>query len=241
MITIERLSDILVVVADTLVADFDLIDFLHLVAVHAGEVSEGAVVGLVLADEHGRLHYVGASHESARALELIQIQELEGPCLDCFTTGEAVVNLDLAEAGERWPTFAPAAAQHGIRSVHAFPMRLRERVLGALNVFGTESASLAPAEARVIQALADVASIGLVQEQAIARAELVNEQLQAALNSRIVIEQAKGAVARSMGVSIDEAFDLIRERARHDRAPLTAFAHELVTSPDAIARLKLES
>jgi GAF domain-containing protein len=127
----------------------------------------------------------------------------------------------------------------GMRSVHAFPMRLRDRVLGALNVFAADDRVLTDDEARVIQALADVATISIVQAQAVARAELLTEQLEAALNSRVVIEQAKGAVARSLNVSVDDAFELIRGQARRERTPLTEFARDLVTSPAQITRVRL--
>lgn len=237
MTAIDRLADVFVEVADTLVADFDLIDFLHSVASHAAELTGGTTVGLVLADEQAHLHYMGASDESARLLELIQLQDSEGPCLDCYNSGQTVVNADLAHAFERWPSFAPQAVAEGYRSVHAFPMRLRDRVIGAMNVFGREPTILADDEVRIIQALADVATIALIQEQAIARAEVLNEQLQAALNSRVVIEQAKGAISGTLGISIDDAFDLLRSRARRARVPLTGFARGLVTSPEGIAGL----
>lgn len=236
MIEIERLADVFVEVSDTLVVGFDLIEFLHTLSQHAADVS-GAAVGLVLADERDRLHLMGASDDDARLLENLQLEQEEGPCLDCFRTGVAVVNSDLVDAAERWPQFAPAAVAAGVRSVHAFPMRLRERVIGALNVFGRDAQSLAPAEIGVIQALADVATISIIQEQAISRAEVLNEQLQVALNSRIVIEQAKGAVSRALGVSVDEAFSIIRARARQEQTPLTQFAADLVNAPDTIDRL----
>ncbi|WP_090968119.1 GAF and ANTAR domain-containing protein [Nocardioides exalbidus] len=233
MIEIDKLADVFVEVADTLVAGFDLIEFLHTVAQHAADVSGGAV-GLVLADEQGNLHYMSASGDVARELELLQLDLGEGPCLDCFRSGAAVVNTDLVQAETSWPHFAPLAVGKGVRSVHAFPMRLRERVIGALNVFGGDGELLTADEARAVQAMADVATIAIIQEQAIARAEVVTEQLQAALNSRIVIEQAKGAVARALGISVNEAFELMRARARHTRVPLTGLAYDLVNAPGTI-------
>lgn len=238
MTAIERLADVFVEVADTLVADFDLIEFLHNVAGHAAELTGGTTVGLVLADEQGRLHHMGASDEDARLLELIQLQDSEGPCLDCYNSGEAIVNADLAAAADRWPSFAPQAVAEGYGSVHAFPMRLRDRVIGAVNVFGREPTALADQEIKVIQALADLATIALIQEQAISRAEVLNEQLQAALNSRVIIEQAKGAIAGTLGVSVDEAFNVLRGHARTARMPLTEFARELVTFPERITGLR---
>jgi GAF domain-containing protein len=232
MIGIERLADVFVDVADTLVTDFDVIDFLHTVAAHAAEITGTSAAGLMLSTPDGRLHYMGASNEEVGLLELFQVQNDEGPCLDCFRTGEAVIEVDLSREPRRWPAFAPQALEAGIRSVHAFPMRVRDRVIGALNVFGTTAAVLSPDEARVVQALADVATIAILQERALHQAEIVTEQLHHALNSRIVIEQAKGAVARSFGVSVDQAFDLIRGYARAERILLTDLAHRLVESPE---------
>ena len=232
MIGIERLADVFVGVADTLVADFDVIDFLHTVAGHATEMSGGAAAGLMLSDLNGGLHHVGASDESARLLELFQVQHEEGPCLDCYRTGHPVTVGDLATEASRWPAFTERALASGVGSVHAFPMRLRDQVIGALNVFGTESRSLDPEEARVVQALADLATIAIIQERLIRQAELLTEQLQFALNSRVVIEQAKGAVARSLGVSVEEAFDLMRGHARRERVGLTDLALRVVESPE---------
>ncbi len=237
MIASERLAHVFVEVADSLVADFDLIDFLHNVASHAAELSGGTAVGLVLADEDGRLHHVGSSHQSATLLELVQIQDEEGPCRDCYLTGAAVVEVDLALAVDRWPSFAPQAVAAGVRSVHAFPMRLRDRVIGALNVFGRDPDHLDVEVVKVVQALADVATIALIQEQAISRADLLNEQLQAALTQRVAVEQAKGAVAASLGVGVAEAFDLMRRHARSARVPLTDYALELLAHPERIEEL----
>lgn len=237
MIPSDRLAQVFVEVADSLVADFDLIDFLHTVAAHAAELSGDAEVGLVLADEEGRLHHMGSSHQSALLLELVQVQDEQGPCRDCYVTGTPVFEVDLAGAMDRWPSFAPQAVAAGFGSVHAFPMRLRDRVIGALNVFGREPRSLSAEAVGVVQALADVATIALIQEQAIARADVLNEQLQAALNSRIAVEQAKGAVAAVLGVDVARAFDLMRRHARSARIPLTDYAHDLLGSPDRIQEL----
>ncbi len=237
---IQQVADVFVDVADTLVADFDLIEFLHSVARHATTISSAAAAGVMLSGEDGKLHHVGASSEDARLLELFQIQHSEGPCLDSFRTGERVVVPDLAEAGSRWPSFARRAISHGMTAVYAFPMRLRSRVIGGLNVFQTVHQELGPGEVRVLQALADMATISLIQEQSISRAEVLTEQLQVALNSRIVVEQAKGAVARTLGVSIDESFDLLRDFSRRHRRRLTDVAHEVVTSADGPELLRRE-
>jgi GAF domain-containing protein len=180
---------------------------------------------------------MAASDEQTRLLELFQLQHHEGPCLDAFLSGAPVVNADLRLAAERWPVFAPHAAQLGFRSVHALPLRLRTRVIGALNLFGADTGGLDPSDVKVVQALADVATIGLLQEQAISRGEVLTEQLQSALNSRIVIEQAKGALARAHGVDVDRAFDLLRGYARNHNRKLVDLAHAVLTDPASVPDL----
>ena len=224
MISTERLADLFVDVADTLVDDFDIVDFLVTLCEHATLVSSADAVGIVLTDHHGQLRFMASSNESGRDLELFQLQSEEGPCLDCVRTKQPVVNADLARAGDLWPSFAQLAIGAGFQAVHAFPMRLREEVIGALNLFSVEQMRLDAQEARVVQSLADVATIAILQERSIARAEALTEQLQGALNSRIVIEQAKGALARIEGISVDEAFEVIRRRARSQRKRLVDVA-----------------
>jgi GAF domain-containing protein len=169
-------------------------------------------------------------------LELFQLQNSEGPCLDVYVTGEAVVNADLTQSMERWPTFSPRATEAGFTLVHALPMRLRDQIIGTVNIFGTEALRLDEEELKVVQGLADIATIAILQERSITRAEALTEQLQGALNSRIIIEQAKGALARSAGVSVDEAFEIMRKQARSTRQRLVEVAGYVLESgvhPDA--------
>jgi GAF domain-containing protein len=224
MISTARLADVFVETADTLVADFDLVDFLDQLTDHVAAVSGADAVGLVLADVHGVLQFMAASNDAGKGLELFQLQASEGPCLDAFTTRQPVVNADLGHASDVWPTFAPQARAAGFVSVHAFPMRLREEVIGALNLFGRGAVTFADDEVRVVQSLADIATIAILQERNITHAEVLTAQLQGALNSRIVIEQAKGALSRMEGVSVDEAFALLRDRARRNRTRLVDVA-----------------
>lgn len=228
MISTTHLSDLFVEVADTLVDDFDLVLFLQSLTRHIAVVSEATSVGLMLADHRGELRFMAASDESGEMLELLQLQANEGPCLDCFVSGELVVAADLTQARDRWPSFAVAALGAGFSSVHAFPMRLRDTIIGTVNAFGTVDGELGADERRVVQGLADIATIAILQERSIARAEALTEQLQGALNSRIVIEQAKGALARIEGVSVDEAFEILRSRARADRRRLVDIAAEVL-------------
>jgi len=233
----ERLAEVFVEVADTLVDDFDLIEFLHMITMRTAELIGVPAVGLLLADAHGHLQVMAASDEATRLLELFQIQIREGPCLDAYATQTPVVNADLRTAGDRWPVFAPRATAVGFRSVHALPLRLRARVIGALNLFGTHAGRLGAGDVRVVQALADVATIGLLQERAIHHGEVLTEQLQHALTSRVVIEQAKGALARAHHGDVDLAFELLRQYARNHNLKLIDVARTVVTDPTSIPDL----
>jgi GAF domain-containing protein len=233
----ERLAEVFVEVADTLVDDFDLIEFLENVTARAAEMIDASAAGLLLVDPQGRLQFMAASDESAKLLELFGLQAHEGPCQDAFTSGVPVVNADLAEAVGRWPRFAPHAVAAGFRSVHAIPLRHRREVIGALNLFGTGIGRLQPSEVRMVQALADVATIGLLQERAIRRGEVLAEQLQGALNSRIIIEQSKGVLAQIHDVSVEQAFDMLRNYARRHHARLGEVAEAVVVDPRSVAEL----
>jgi GAF domain-containing protein len=237
IVSSERLAEIFVEAADTLVDDFDLIEFLRMLTNRAAGVVGAAAVGLLLTDQQGRLQFMAGSNETVKLVELFQLQTHEGPCLEAFQTAKAVVNVNLSEAGDRWPRFARGAAAAGFRSVHAFPLRLRTQVIGAMNVFGdTTGGDFADSDVPIMQALADVAAIGLLQERAIRRGATLSGQLQGALNSRIVIEQAKGAVAQSEGISVDDAFTVIRDYSRRHNRKLTEVAQALVNDAAFLSR-----
>ena len=228
MISSEQLSRMFVEVADTLVDDFDLVEFLQKMADNVAHISGAASVGLILAGPGRRLRFMAASSLSGRQLELLQLQSSEGPCLDCFNSGEPVVNADLEQARSRWPTFAPAAIEAGFRSVHAFPLRLRRETIGALNLFGHDDGAFRDDDIRVVQALADVATIAILQERNVARSDQLAEQLQIALNSRVVIEQAKGAMAQAESITLDEAFERLRAQARSSRRRIVDVAQHFL-------------
>jgi transcriptional regulator with GAF, ATPase, and Fis domain len=229
----ELLSDTFIDLADTMVADFDVIDFLHMLTDRSVRLLSASAAGVLLADPRGQLRVAAASSEAAGLIELFQIQNDQGPCLDCFRTGQLVTAVGLDGLEQRWPRFAAAATQAGFGAVHALPMRLRDQVIGALNLFRAETDPLSPADLRVGQALADVATIGLLQERNVRRAETLAEQLQAALNSRVVIEQAKGRIAERMSLDMDMAFTLLREYARNNNLRLTDVARQVIASPTA--------
>ncbi len=237
MISTNRMAEVFVAVADTLTGDFDLIDFLHGLTLHATEIAGSSTVGLLLSDPTGGLSRVAASSEDAQTLELLQLEHSEGPCVECHETGQPVTVADLAAMVDRWPHFSAGALAAGITQVHAFPLRLRGDVIGALNVFGRTDEVLADGDSQLVQSLADLATIAIVQERALARAETLTEQLQHALNSRVVIEQAKGAVARGLGIGVDQAFEILRATARRQRVKLTEVARLVVTEPDVLPTL----
>lgn len=231
MISTDRLLKAFVSVADTLVQNYDVIAFLEELAEKAVAFTGADAAGILLADPDGHLHFAAASNQEARHLESLQAQREEGPCHDSFHTGRPVISLDLKKEVDRWPTFAPKAVRLGCESVHALPLRLREQRLGGLNLFGSEGAALDPEDLDVVQALADVATIGILQERSLHEAGLVTAQLQKALNSRVIIEQAKGAIAVYLDVTIDEAFQLLRSYTRHHRTSLTALCERILQDP----------
>jgi transcriptional regulator with GAF, ATPase, and Fis domain len=226
----DLLSDTFVDLADTMVDDFDVIDFLHLLTDRSVALLAASAAGVLLADPRGELRVAAASSDAVELVELFQLQNDQGPCLDCFHTGQAVAVPDLTATVQRWPRFAGAAVSSGFRTVQALPMRLRDQVIGALNLFGAEPGPFDPMDLRIGQALADVATIGLLHARNVRRSETVAEQLQAALNSRVTIEQAKGKLAERLGIDMDGAFKLLRDHARNSNQLLTDVARDFVNS-----------
>ena len=233
----ERVAQVFAEVADTLVEDFDVVEFLDMVTSRASELVGSMPVGLLLEASGGGLQLMAVTDERTEMLELFQLQAHEGPCLDCFTTGGPVAHPDLAHAQDSWPVFGPRAAALGFRSVHAFPLRLRGQVLGALNLFSDEVGQMAAQDVTVVQALADVATIGLLQERAIREGETLSAQLQGALTSRIAVEQAKGALAQLHDITPEEAFTRLRTFARNHGLRLSEVSRAVVSNPGAVAQL----
>src|SRR5271163_4421982 len=234
----ELLSETFVELTDTLVAGFDVIDFLHVLTDRSVQLLDVSAAGLLLADPRGELRVVAASSEAARLLELFQLQADQGPCLDCFRSGQPVTSADLT-ADQSWPRFAAAAAGAGFIAVQALPMRLRDQVIGALNLFRATPGDFDPASVRVGQALADVATIGLLHERSMRRSDVLNEQLQAALNSRVVIEQAKGKLAERLGLDMDEAFIVLRDHSRSSNRRLSEVALAFINGTETITDQRL--
>src|ERR1700685_2967820 len=201
----DLLSDTFVELADTMVAGSDVTDFMRLLTDRSVVLLSASAAGVMLADPRGELRVAASSNEAAGLLELFQIQNDQGPCLDCYRTGRPVTAADLAGPGQQWPRFAAAATRSGFRTVEALPMRLRDQVIGALNLFRAEPGPLEAADVRIAQALAAV----------------------------VIIEQAKGKLAERRGIDMDRAFTMLREYARNTNQRLTEVARDFVTGATA--------
>jgi transcriptional regulator with GAF, ATPase, and Fis domain len=230
----ELLSATFVELTDTMVAGFDVIDFLHMLTGRSVQLLDVSAAGLLLADPRGQLRLVAASSEAVRLVELFQLQNDQGPCLDCFRSGRPVGAADLTAEAGRWPRFAAAAQDAGFCAVQALPMRLREQVIGALNLFRAVPGPFDPAGLRVGQAMADVATISLLHERSVRRSDTLNEQLQTALNSRVIIEQAKGKLAERLGLDMEQAFNLLRDRARTSNRRLSEVAQAFIDGTETL-------
>ena len=217
----HRIAQVFIELADTLVAEFDLVEFLRSLAEVTVELLDVDAAGLMLADEDGVLRVMASSDDQAELLELFELQQDDGPCPGCFRTGQPVVNVDI----RRWPEFAEAAAAGGYASAHALPLRLRGHVIGALNLFRSSTEPLGEEDINLGQALADIATIGLLHERQVRGQQVLTEQLQSALNSRVLIEQAKGMLAERAGLTPAQAFTAMRSDARGTGQRLAVVAH----------------
>jgi GAF domain-containing protein len=237
----QLLTRTLVELADNLVADFDVVDLLTVLTDRCVDVLDVGAAGIMLAVPDGGLRVMASSSEAMRLLELFEVQEQEGPCLDCFTGAQPVMHGNLADASDRWPRFAPEAVAAGFGSAHALPMRLRGTVIGALNLFHVESGAMRAADIEAAQAFADVATIAILQHRATLEAQVLNDQLNYALNSRIVIEQAKGIVSERLGVDMDASFGALRQYARNHNLRLSDVANDVITGTIGVAALNVQA
>lgn len=226
---VTLLADTFVELADTLIDDFDLIDFLHVLVDRTVALLDADAAGIMLADQRGGLEVMAASSHAAELVELFELQQQEGPCLEAYRSGEPVIKSGVTEMMAAWPTFTPRLERAGFSSAQAIPMRLRETVIGALNVFTVRPGALSDGDMKLGRALADVATVGILQQRVISARDLLAEQLQGALHSRVLIEQAKGVLAGTSGLSVDQAFVLMRSHARTTGTHLRAVADDIIS------------
>jgi GAF domain-containing protein len=220
-----------VTLADTLVDDYDVVEFAQELVEDCVSLLDVDSAGLLLADLRGGLQMLASTSEQTRMLELLQIQSDDGPCLEAYRTGQQVLVDDLASDTSRWPEFAARASADGFGSVIAIPLRLRSERIGALNLFRRVPRSMTDSDLLVAQALADVATIGILHQRVLTRGALVNSQLQTALNSRVLIEQAKGVLAERLGIDMDQAFVRLRSMARSNNRHLSETARAVIDNP----------
>lgn len=215
--------------ADSLVADYDVVEMLQVLVDTCRDALDVTAVGLLLADpDSGSLDLVASTSEESRIVETLQLGAEAGPCVDCFRTGRPMLVPDIRATGDRWPEFRASADEQGFRGVFAIPMRLRDQTIGALNLFRSERGELNEHDLRAGQALADVATIGILHERSFRANDVLRDQLQGALTSRVAIEQAKGVLAHRHEVDMDAAFRMLRTYARSARMPLAAAARGVV-------------
>ena len=235
-----RLAQAFVGLADTLVADYDAIELSQQLIESSMALLPIAAAGLLIGDVHGELHVLASSSEETRLLELLQLQADSGPCLVAYRAGQQVLVDDLNLEAQRWPDFAKQAAEYHYRSVSALPLRLRDERVGALNLFRTEVGAMSPTDISVGQALADVATVGILHQRTLTHSHLISQQLQGALNSRVIIEQAKGVLAERGSIDMDRAFVLLRAHARKTQQRLADVARAVVNNADTSAILEQE-
>lgn len=233
----QRIVETFVELADTMVDDFDVVEFLHRLAERCVELLDCTEAGLLLADAAGVLRVMASSSERSDALDLLQAQNEEGPCFECYRRGALVVSEDIAADTDRWPMFTSLALQVGVRSVQAIPMRVRGETVGALNLFRAVAGRMVEEDMALGQGMADIAAISLLQERAIRQAHGVVGQLQGALNSRVIIEQAKGVLAERAQIGVDAAFVRLRAHARARNLRLSSVARELIEGHLDVASL----
>ena len=232
--TLVELADNL---ADNLVDDFDVVDILTLLVDRCVEVLDVDAAGIMLAAPDGQLRVLASSSEEMRILEVFEIQAQEGPCLDSYHTGEQIVNQDLNEGNGRWPSFSVEALAAGFQSAHALPMHLRGTVIGALNLFRDNTGAMGPDDLAAAQAFADVATIAILQHSASREAQVLAQQLTHALNSRVLLEQAKGMVAERLDLDMPRSFARLRNHARNHNLRLSAVAESVIDGSLPAAQL----
>ena len=223
-----RLNAAFVKLADTLIDDYDIVDLLHTLVEECTAIFDVQAGGLMLADSDGQLQLVASTSEKADLVEIMQLNAGQGPCVDCFATGRPIAIADIEQSGDQWPDFRAEALKQGFHSIYATPLRLRGQTIGTLNLLSTSVGDLNARDALAAQALSDVATIGILQERLVKERGIVADQLQRALDSRVLIEQAKGVLSESASINVDEAFGAMRSYARSHNMRLHDVAEGIV-------------
>lgn len=224
----DQLLQTVATLADSLVDDFDIVDLLQVLVEESASIFDATAAGLLLSSPTGTLDVIASTSERSELISLMQVRAGEGPCVEAITTGKVVSVEDLRHIEARWPKFADAARQSGYSSLHAIPMRLRQSVIGSLNLFRNRTGELNQADADAAKTLADIATISILQQRLVEESVVAQGQLQRALDSRVIIEQAKGYIAQSRDLDMEEAFRLIRTHARSNQALLSDVAADII-------------
>lgn len=214
--------------ADTLVDDYDVVDLLQNLVETCSSLLDATAAGVLLADVSGELDLIASTSEASRLVEVMQLSAYAGPCIQSFITGTVVSVPDIRSAPDEWRQFREKALEQGFVAVDAIPLRLRDTTIGTLNLLRDTPGSLTETDRVAAQAFADVATIGILHERTIAESEEVRRQLQGALNSRIVIEQAKGVISQTLGIPIENAFEVLRGHARSTHQGISTVAQAVV-------------
>ncbi|GAA5201787.1 MULTISPECIES: GAF and ANTAR domain-containing protein [Microbacterium] len=224
----HQLLGTFVTLADSLVDDFDIVDVLQRLVDDCISLFDASAAGILLLSPSNRLEVIASTSERSELVELMQLRVGAGPCVEAATGGEVVSVDDIDQIAHRWPAFATDARASGFSSIHAIPLRLRDSTLGSLNLFRDEAGALNAADAAAAQALADIATISILQQRLVEESELAQAQLQRALDSRVVIEQAKGYLAQMRDIDMDEAFARIRSHARSTQTRIGVVARDVI-------------
>lgn len=226
----HRITEVFVEIADSLTDDFDIIDLLQRLSERCVELLDVSAAGILLVDQYDELQILAASDENTRLLEIFALQHDQGPCIECHRSGQARTDIDLTTTAalDRWPSFTARARRSGFARTHAVPLRLRQRVVGALNLFDQRPGTFTAADQLLAQALADIATIAILQQRTLQQSQLERVQLQTALDTRIVIEQAKGILAERWRTSMDDAFTVLRNHASSNRLRMSDLARQVV-------------
>jgi len=227
-VTQQRLLETFVKLADTLIDDYDVVDLLQVLVDTCRDVLDTTAAGILLADSRGELEVVASTSEASRLVEIMQLSAEQGPCIESYRSGRSVSVPDIEVSKDEWWQFRGSALAQGFRSMDALPLRLRDTTIGTLNLLRSEPGAAPEDTIRAAQAFADVATIGILHERSLRESSVVQEQLQNALNSRILIEQAKGVIAHQHTVSVDEAFALLRGYARTNQRGIAEVAADIV-------------